>query len=142
MRTRLFRILFAVTVIVVAGILLWPQHVDVAISDYIFHLAIPLEHRVVIYAVFEAGSNVLLFIPLGLFASLWLSRWWMAILTGFAMSAIFETVQLALPGRTASLFDVLWNTIGASIGVSIGWVWERFRRSRQGATTAGGADER
>jgi glycopeptide antibiotics resistance protein len=137
MRTKRFRILFAVTVVVVAGILLWPQHVDGAIADFICSLAIPIEQRVVIYTAFEALGNVALFVPVGLFASLWLSRRWVAVLTGFAMSAVFETVQLALPGRTASLWDVLWNTIGASIGVLIGWTWDVFRERRCSCASVG-----
>lgn len=62
--------------------------------------------------------NVLFFIPLG--AAL---RWRgtsnrRALLTGIVLTCLVETVQaLAIPGRDASLSDVLTNSTGTAIGI-------------------------
>lgn len=67
----------------------------------------------------ERVLNTLLFVPLGATVALLLSRrlWPVAIFAGFALSATVEFVQDSIPGRVPDLSDVLWNTVGAGIGV-------------------------
>lgn len=67
----------------------------------------------------ERMLNTLLFVPLGAAIALLLNRraWPIAILVGFALSATVEYAQLSIPGRVPDRDDVLWNTVGAAIGV-------------------------
>lgn len=67
----------------------------------------------------ERVLNTLLFVPLGAAIALVLSRraWPVAIVVGFALSATVEYAQLSIPGRVPDRDDVLWNTVGAAIGV-------------------------
>lgn len=69
----------------------------------------------------EGAANVLLFVPLGVIVALLLPtrRWWLAAVSGALISAAIETVQyLALSQRTASLGDVVNNTLGAVLGAA------------------------
>lgn len=63
--------------------------------------------------------NVLLFVPLGATLALLLARraWPVAIVAAFALSAAVEFAQRSIPGRVPDGDDVLWNTVGATIGV-------------------------
>jgi hypothetical protein len=67
----------------------------------------------------ERVLNTLLFVPLGAAIALLLTRraWPIAILVGFSLSATVEYAQLSIPGRVPDRDDVLWNTVGAAIGV-------------------------
>ncbi len=63
--------------------------------------------------------NVLLFVPLGATLALLLGRrlWPIAIVAAFALSVAVEFAQRSIPGRVPDGDDVLWNTVGAAIGV-------------------------
>ncbi len=63
-----------------------------------------------------AVGNLLLFLPFG--AALCLRRWRLgaAAGAGLAFSVSIELAQLALPGRTTSVDDVILNTLGAAAG--------------------------
>jgi hypothetical protein len=69
----------------------------------------------------EIVLNTLLFVPLGATIALLLTRraWPVAILAAFALSATVEYAQVSIPGRVPDLDDVLWNTVGAVIGVVV-----------------------
>jgi hypothetical protein len=73
------------------------------------------------YGYTEQVLNTVLFVPLGATIALLLSRraWPVAILAGSALSAVVEYAQGSIPGRVPDLDDVLWNTVGAAIGVII-----------------------
>ena len=132
--TRRAVALFFAAVVAVAVILLWPEHVDGWFASWVSQLPVEGAWRTAIYETAEAGSNVILFVPVGLFASWWLPRWWLAIVLGAAMSAAFETAQLLLPGRTADFMDVVWNSLGAVLGAVIGAAWVRSRQRRPEAS--------
>jgi len=73
----------------------------------------------------EFASNVLMFVPIGLFGALALTgRRWLIVPATFAGSAIIEIVQaLTLPGRVGTVRDVIANGLGAIIGYLIAcWV--------------------
>lgn len=77
----------------------------------------------------DALLNVVLFVPLGL--ALGGRRDVVrAIAAGLAVSACIETVQMFLPGRHATISDVLWNALGAAVGVHV------FRAVRRRLTDA------
>lgn len=69
----------------------------------------------------ERVLNTILYVPLGATVALLLGRrWWpLAILTGSAVSACVEYAQRSIPGRVPDPADVLWNTVGAAIGVVV-----------------------
>lgn len=73
------------------------------------------------YAVFEFLSNIALFVPFGILASMaWpqINRW-LIILIGYASSATIELVQSLLPSRFPTLSDVIANTLGTVVGCLI-----------------------
>ena len=68
----------------------------------------------------ERVLNVLLFVPLGVLGALvrpqWpLSRW---VVLGVVLSGALEAVQATMPGRDASLVDVLANAAGLVVGAA------------------------
>ena len=75
---------------------------------------------------FDLILNFLAYIPLGFLAGLCVERRYrhfekMAIATGFifALSVLMEIMQIYLPSRTSSATDILSNSVGGVIGVSI-----------------------
>ena len=85
------------------------------------------------YDIIEALANVVMFVPFGILAWLWLRRRWAAILVGFTASCCIELSQLAfLPTRYASVQDVLMNSLGAAIGVALVTLWRRSGGDRSG----------
>lgn len=79
----------------------------------------------------EFGLNIALFAPLGLLVTMLFRRVWLGVVTALALSVAAEAVQEFLPGRLASLRDVLANVVGAAIGALIAWII--LRRLRGGA---------
>lgn len=77
----------------------------------------------------ERVLNVLLFVPLGVLGPLVRPRWslvrWVA--TGVATSGALEAVQATMPGRDASVVDVLANAAGLVLGAAC--VTRGLRRS-------------
>jgi glycopeptide antibiotics resistance protein len=67
----------------------------------------------------EFFGNILMFVPLGVFSALLISRrqWWLLIFLGTALSALIEGCQyLFLPDRYPEGRDLLSNTLGFLIG--------------------------
>lgn len=67
----------------------------------------------------DAILNVLLFLPLGAAIALLRTRMDRAILACAMLSASIELAQFFIPGRDASLGDLLFNSIGAMAGVLV-----------------------
>ncbi|HSN19195.1 MAG TPA: VanZ family protein, partial [Usitatibacter sp.] len=74
---------------------------------------------------FDVALNVVAYVPLGVLATLCLAGGerrargaWKGALFGAALSFALESCQLFLPGRVASLYDVLANTAGAFLGAA------------------------
>jgi hypothetical protein len=68
----------------------------------------------------DAALNVLLFIPLGAGLALAGVPWRRAALTACLLSIAVETTQLLfIPGRDATLGDVITNTVGAALGTAL-----------------------
>lgn len=85
------------------------------------------------FAFIENLSNVLMFVPLGLLASLALRRRnYLVVPAAAVASGLIELVQLLLlPGRVASIQDVRANTIGALVGLLLSLPALRRRRRRR-----------
>lgn len=84
----------------------------------------------------EDGSNVLLFLPLGLVLARRLRpalAWTIAVVISIGC----ETAQLWIPSRHASARDVVMNAIGAAIGVGLVVLHRRLadRRTPEPAPT-------
>jgi len=72
----------------------------------------------------EFVCNVLLFVPLSLLGSLLKPSWtWSSwVVVGYVATFTIELVQaVALPGRSATMQDVVANTGGALLGAIIAW---------------------
>ena len=85
----------------------------------------------------DLAVNVLVYLPLGLFALLTFagsSRTGVAILAslllGFLLSISLETAQVFVTTRVSSLFDVATDTIGAGIGAAAGALWRAVPHRR------------
>ena len=91
----------------------------------------------VTYTQLESFANVLLFVPFGLLIALLSpTRWWWAVVVGLVLVAVCIELGQAtfLPGRVASLGDVIANSTGGAVGVviaaiirGIGWAIRRAR---------------
>ena len=74
------------------------------------------------YDLVESSANVAMFVPIGLMFLLLLGAryWWLAILIGVALTCAIEFTQLFLPGRYSDPRDILMNSLGALVGVTVG----------------------
>lgn len=120
---RFWRWVLAVMFIPLALIAFWPSPVDQPVQGQLTEGLIFLHaHGIPAwfnYGFVEAAANVLLFVPLGVVASLAFvdKRWWQIGVFGFLVSSCIELGQfLFLHNRFASLQDVVTNTSGAVIG--------------------------
>jgi glycopeptide antibiotics resistance protein len=82
----------------------------------------------------EIVGNVLLFAPLGVVLCLRHMSLRRSILAAAALSVAVELVQLALPGRTTAVDDVLCNTTGAALGWLVASLVHRPVPARSPAT--------
>jgi glycopeptide antibiotics resistance protein len=122
-RVRFVAVLTVMYVVVVLLVTLWPTTVDRGLDPYIQRFLQELHQRgvpqFVDYDLIEFSANIVFFIPVGfLLGILFPYRLsFLAVVAGAALSAAVEATQgLFLPGRVASLHDVLANTSGAVIG--------------------------
>jgi hypothetical protein len=80
----------------------------------------------------ETVANVLLFIPLGVFApARWpiLDRWWRVVASALGLSLLIEAAQFVFAlGRQSSFTDVILNTTGAAVGYVLLRVMRAVRR--------------
>lgn len=70
----------------------------------------------------EFGSNIAMFIPLGVIAVLWFGvrGWWLAPILGALTSVGIEVAQsVLLDSRVSDVRDVVANTTGAVIGMCL-----------------------
>lgn len=111
---RAWLICYLVAVTLVA---LWPAPVDSGAGRLL--RAITRVFPFLTYMRIEFGSNVLLFVPLGvLLALLVKTRRYLVVPMAMVSSAAIEVTQAVfLSARTASPLDVLANTLGACVGL-------------------------
>jgi hypothetical protein len=66
----------------------------------------------------DAILNVALYVPLGMALGMTRHRWQRAVAVAVFLSVSVEVLQVVLPGRDASAGDLLFNTVGAIIGLT------------------------
>ena len=122
-RIRVVSVLILLYLVFVLLVTLWPTTVDKPIDPYLIKFLDTLhQHGVpdfVNYNFVEFTANVLFFVPVGFFGGLLMPYrlQWLAVVLGGVLSCGIELSQkLFLPGRVASLGDVLANTSGAVVG--------------------------
>ncbi|WP_347978080.1 VanZ family protein [Microbacterium sp. ProA8] len=124
------RVRFGIPLLILYGVALaliafWPVPVDREMTGLLRALAraVPL----LSYDVVEFGANVLLFVPLGILLALAMPRHRpLVVPVALVVTGAIEAGQaLFLDERTASLRDVLANTLGAAAGLLIVVIAER-----------------
>jgi VanZ family protein len=130
-------VLCAAWLLAVALIVLWPTPVDRAGGGWLRAILRDLYAQglptSVTYTAVEFASNVLMFVPFGLFWFILAPRgWrWVGPLAGMTLSVAIEVTQLVLlPQRVSTPWDVLANALGALAGTVLGWLLLRLRRQR------------
>lgn len=116
---RLAMILLFVYVVAGSLVAFWPEPVDRGASDLIAAAT-----RVIPWATYgriEFTANIVFFVPLGLLLSIVLDRHRHLVLPiGIVTTVSIEALQsMMLTQRTASVYDVLANTTGTSVGMLI-----------------------
>jgi glycopeptide antibiotics resistance protein len=119
-------------------ITLGPSPYDDRTAGFVYRLLALFERheatRFIDYNTLEFGSNVLMFVPIGLFFLLLFGRrlWWLSVLFGVALTFGIEFAQQFMPTRVSDVRDILANSSGAFIGVIVGLVltYGKARRIR------------
>jgi glycopeptide antibiotics resistance protein len=122
-----------VAVIVVVALLVWPTAVDGSLVALVEAISSrfgtgPWSETM---HVAQFLANVALFVPLALIVGMATRRWWLGLVVGIATSGGSELVQRALPGRDASVEDVIANSLGAAIGAVLALAMVRRQRVRK-----------
>jgi glycopeptide antibiotics resistance protein len=128
---------FALSLVLLASMTLGSTPVDqgkggeiYTLLMFLYSIGIPTTFT---YATLEFTANIVMFIPLGFFLTMLLPRrqWWIALVLLPLGSGFIETAQgLFLAQRTASLSDVVANSLGGFIGVGLERLFEEFLRLR------------
>jgi glycopeptide antibiotics resistance protein len=86
----------------------------------------------------DALCNVMIYVPVGALVRLvvrrrgsrWLSEWTAALAVCVGLSYLAECTQTILAGRVATWTDVVFNSIGATIGIALGPIVQRLLRNQ------------
>ena len=148
-RLRLVSAVLLVTFcVVVALITFWPGPPDPdgqrALRDFLRQAYTQGLPTWITFGKIEFGSNILMFVPIGLFGALTLGRArWLIVPAAVAASATIEIIQAArLPERVGTPRDVLANGLGALVGYLLAAliVLCARRRTRRRGTDPAAAD--
>lgn len=112
--------------VLIAFVVFWPSPIDASMEREITRLIEELHERgvpsFVDYNVIEFSANIAMFVPVGLLLGLAIPVRWciLAFVLGPALSAAVEFTQMqVLDARVASPYDVIANSIGATLGVLV-----------------------
>ena len=80
----------------------------------------------------EMFYNVLVFVPLGLYVSIFRPDWafWKKILPCFAVSFLFETLQYAFALGVTDVTDLITNTLGGIMGILLYSLFRKVFREK------------
>jgi glycopeptide antibiotics resistance protein len=146
---QLWRKVFAAFLAILALVGFWPSPVDKPVQGELFAvLAFLHDHGIpgwFNYAFVEAAANVLLFVPVGIVATLAFPdlRWWRNTSLGLVVSGCMELGQhLFLHSRVASPVDLVTNTAGCVMGIALAQaVLQLFKRRQAQRLPALGLSE-
>jgi glycopeptide antibiotics resistance protein len=102
-----------------------------AVLEFLHNHGIPAWFN---YAFVEAAANVLLFVPVGIVATLAFpdKRWWRTAALGLVVSGCMELgQQVFLSSRVASPLDLVTNTAGCVLGIGLAQALLRVLKRRQ-----------
>jgi len=112
-----------------AFVVFWPSPIDAPIQGLLERAIQEMHERgvpaFVDYAFIEFMSNVVLFVPVGIIFGLLLPiRFWaIALMLGPLLSLGIEMAQkLLLADRYSSIYDIIANSVGATLGVMVATV--------------------
>ena len=134
---QLWRGVFAVFLIILAFIGFWPSPVDEPVQGEL-SAVLELLHSHGIpgwfnYVFVEASANVVLFVPVGIAATLAFpdKRWWRIAALGLLVSGCMEFgQQVFLSSRFASPLDLVTNTAGGVLGIALAHAGLRVLKRR------------
>ena len=138
--------LSAVYVLLIAAIVLSPISIGAIVHDQMLEVLAWLNARGAPAwlddKAVERTANVALFVPVGFCVGVVAGarRWWLGAVAGFVLSCGIECAQYALlPGRFASAWDIVTNTLGALIGAALALLllWRAARRDSKPHLTNG-----
>ncbi|MBL3685742.1 VanZ family protein [Leucobacter zeae] len=143
----------AALLVAVLGITLWPTPVDRGLRGTLeswlaaLHgLGLPEQFG---YPELEFVANIVMFVPVGCLAAVLLRRrrWWIAAAVPPVFSVAIECAQLLfLPGRFATVSDVVANSLGGWLGIALVAAIRsggaRRRRTRDGGARRDRAEKR
>ena len=113
--------------ITLAGLALWPTHVDEPMRPML--AAMTAEIPWLTYARIEFAANVLLFLPFGFLFTLILRRARYVVLpAAIVVTVAVELWQGLVDGRTSSILDVVANVTGACLGILLAALVRLARR--------------
>ena len=130
---RRTRILFALYLVALVRVTLWPRLGDDDGFDLVRTVLgwINSAGIALTYSATEFLANIALFVPFGILVSLlWPRRpAWAVIALGLATSIAIELAQLLfLPHRVSDVRDLVANTLGTAVGVALLLVVSSRRR--------------
>ncbi|MEH3088387.1 MAG: VanZ family protein [Microbacterium arborescens] len=136
--SRLARALLAILVVALAFIAFWPTPVDRDAGWLLERVTSTFPWLT--YGRIEFTANIVLFAPLAWCAARGWPRWHAFVVpAGLMASVIIEVLQgLLLAQRTASVLDVVANTLGAGVGWLLARPW-RWRAARSRARSVSDA---
>lgn len=132
--------LLGVYIVTIGLVVFWPVHVDDNPSGELVKTFLRTGHNQgwlplwFSYKTVEWLSNVLMFTPGGFLLTLLLrnrTRRWVPLLA-LATTACIEFTQLWMPGRTSSLWDIVANTLGGTLGwaAALAILWGIYRSKK------------
>ena len=84
----------------------------------------------------DVAINILGFVPFGFFFCAYLAwirnvekAWVFTIIAGAAISVTIEILQIFIPSRTSGITDILTNSMGTALGMTI-WSWGALRSKK------------
>lgn len=126
---QLTRVLLFIYLIVLAWIILFKMGVSFSYMEERRINLIPFANGY--YSLTETIMNVVIFIPLGLYAGILFRRKTFAwvVLFFFLVSLIVESLQVIIKTGTFDITDLLTNTTGGIIGYLFIWLFEKIASS-------------
>lgn len=106
---------------------LFSGRVEWAPFTYLYHL---LEIGYWSYFIYLFVGNLFWFVPLGSYVCCKRRPFWQAVLAGFALSVLIETLQFVLGSGVTEVEDVILNTCGTMLGYGLTAIFVKRDKSK------------